>query len=246
MDNKSFFNQDGAQLSGNNDASPAPVSPTEPAKVDGPVTSEMLEARFQEFKREIQSSTDKALGSVNKKVAEAQAEANKAIKMMELGGYQLTDADKAKITRSAIDLAYASDPQSPQGSSPMGQGQVSQPQGDGIAEFVNNSIYEYMTQKGVTLDPSEMAPYNGLRPDKFIAKAEELIDQKARNRSLTAMPNQAPGGAMPEGAEQLRKEYEEERRMIYEGKHPTIQRGDIDRMSAMIGAYRKRGMVGPP
>jgi len=245
MENNTFYNQGGAQPSGNGNASPEPASIPEQNKVGEPVTTDMLEAKFQELKREIQSSTDKAIGSVNKKVAEAQAKANDAIKMIETSGVQLTETQKAEITRSAINKAYT-EQQSPQSPSPAGQGQDSQPQADAISEFVNKSIYDYMTEKGVQLDPAEMAPYTNLRPDKFIAKAEELIDQKAKARSLSAIPNQAPGGAMPEGADALRKEYEEERRMIYEGKHPTIQRGDIDRMSALVGQYRKRGMVGPP
>ena len=245
MDNNTFYNQGGAQPSGNGEASPQPASTPEQNRVGEPVTTDKLEAMFQEFKREIQSSTDKAIGSVNKKVAEAQSKANEAIKMIETSGVQLTETQKAEITRNAINKAYT-DQQSPQGSSPAGQGQVPQPQADAISEFVNNSIYEYMTNKGVTLDPAEMAPYTNLRPDKFIAKAEELIDQKAKNRSLSAIPTQAPGGAMQEGADALRKEYEEERRLIYEGKHPTIQRGDIDRMSSLVSQYRKRGMVGPP
>ena len=245
MENKSFFNQAGTPPSGNGDASTEPASQPEQAKATEPVTMDLIEAKFQEMKREIQSSTDKAIGSVNKKVAEAQAKADDAIKMIELGGVQLTDMQKAEIKRNAINQAY-SDPQSPQGSLPQGEGQASQESADPITNFVNKTIYEYMTAKGVTLDPSEMQAYVNLRPDKFIAKAEELIDQKAQNRSLSAIPNQAPGGAMPEGAEQLRKEYEEERRLIFEGKHPNIKRGDADMLSAMIANYRKRGMKGAP
>ena len=245
MENNSFYNQGGAQPVGNGQASPQPASSPEQNKVGEPVTTDKLVAMFEDFKREIQSSTDKAIGSVNKKVAEAQAKANDAIKMISDSGVQLTETQKAEITRNAINKAYA-EQQSPQGSLPQGQGQASQPQADAISEFVNNSIYEYMTKQGVQLDPSEMAPYANLRPDKFIAKAEELIDEKAKSRSLSAIPTQAPGGAKQEGADSLRREYEEERRQIYEGKHPSIQRGDIDRLSALIAQYRKRGMVGPP
>jgi hypothetical protein len=245
MDNKSFFNQDGAQPAGTGEVSPTPASTTEQTKVAEPVTMDTLEARFQELERKIQSSTDKAIGSVNKKVAEAQAKANDAISMIEQSGITLTDAQKNQITRDAVNKAYTT-PQSPQGLNPTDQGQGSQPQADAISEFVNKSIYDYMTSKGVELDPAEMQQYSNLRPDKFIAKAEELIDQKAQNRSLSAIPNQAPGGAMPEGAEQLRKEYEEERRLIFEGKHPNIKRGDADMLSAMIANYRKRGMKGAP
>ena len=245
MNNTSFFNQDGGKPSGNGEPSPQPASQPEQNKATEPVTMDLIEAKMQELRREIQSSTDKAIGSVNKKVAEAQSKAEDAIKMIELGGVQLTEVQKAEIKRNAINQAYT-DPQSPQGSNPAGQGQASQETADPITNLVNQSIYEYMTAKGVTLDPAEMQPYNDLRPDKFIAKAEELIDQKAQNRSLSAIPNQAPGGAMPEGAEQLRKDYEEERRLIHEGKHPNIQRGDVDMLSAMVASYRKRGMKGAP
>lgn len=245
MDDKSFFNQAGTPPSGNGDASAQSASQPEQNKVTEPVTMDLIEAKFQEFRREIQSSTDKAIGSVNKKVAEAQTKADDAIKMIELGGVTLTDMQKAEIKRNAINQAYT-DPQSPQGSNPAGQGQAPQESADPITNFVNKTIFDYMTEKGVTLDPSEMQPFSNLRPDKFIAKAEELIDQKARTRSLSAIPNQAPGGAQPEGADALRKEYEEERRLIFEEKHPNIRRGDADMLSAMIANYRKRGMKGAP
>lgn len=244
MENEqSFFNQAAASDTG---MSVAPVQ--DPSQTVGPKVTELqatpaqLQELEQRIMRQTQSLLDKGISSVNKKVAEAQAEASKAIKSMEAAGIPLTEAMKATYTRTLIDQAYGNQP-SEMASSPMVHSN-SPEQADPISAEVDKEIYNAMQTAGVVLDPSEMRPYSGLSPFAFIAKAKELIEAKRTSQAQSHMPSQVPTGQAPAGSDALRNEYMLLRKQIYEGKHPTIHRGDSAALTDLYYDFKGRGMKG--
>lgn len=249
MTEQNFYNQAVEAPQGNEAPITSPASPRpaqEQAKTQEFVTPQELTERLAEFERRVQSSTDKAVSSVNKKVADAQEKANNAIQMLKGSGLQLSPEQEASIRRKAIDDAYLEVPQSVQDPTPKGQEQSPQQPQDNVANFVNSEIQKIVDREQVMLSPEEMQPYANLPPYEFIKKAEDLVAQKKQSRATSAVPSLAPNGQPTGSQEELRKAYELERAQIYQGTHPTIKRGNTDAFFAMLNRYQQQGMQGPP
>lgn len=243
MDNEqSFYGQTTSQGEGTpQPVAQAPSSEVTPQVPEQAATPAQLQELEQRIMRQTQSLLDKGISSVNKKVAEAQANANKAILSMEQAGIPLTEQQKAAYKRTLIDQAYGQAP-SEIASSPSVQTNLPEP--DPIGSEVDKEIVSAMQAAGVTLLPEEMRPYTGLSPFAFVAKAKELIEAKRLSQAQSRIPSQVPTGTAPAGSDALRNDYLAQRKLIFEGKHPTIHRGDGAALSDLYHDYVQRGMKG--
>lgn len=249
MSEQNFYNQAVSSSQGNEPAiaPPASVPPVqEQVQKQEFVTPQQLAEQLEAFERKVQSQTDKAVSTVNKKVAEAQEKANNAIEMLKGSGLQLSPEQEASIRRNAIDKAYLEAPQSVQDPTPKGQEQSPQEPQDNVATFVNGEIHRIVTQAGVQLTPEEMQPYATLPPYEFIKKAEEIVAQKRQTQATSAIPTLAVGGQPTNSEDAVRKAYEAERAQYHQGTHPTIKRGDMDGFFQMLARYRAQGYRGTP
>lgn len=242
MDNEQSFYGQTANVS---EGTQAPAAQAPSSEVAPQATEQATPAQLQELEqrimRQTQSMLDKGMSTVNKKVSEAQAQADKAIKSMEAAGIPLTEQQKAAYKRTLIDQAYGQGA-SENASSPTVQTNL--PTADSIGSEVDKEIISAMQAAGVNLLPDEMRPYAGLSPFAFVAKAKELIEQKRLSQAQSRIPTQVSQGQAPAGSDALRNEYIAQRKLIYEGKHPTIRRGDPAALTDLYADYRSRGMKG--
>lgn len=243
MDNEqSFFNQ----TTGTGEGTPQPAvqAPSQGVvpQVMEPSTSAQLQELEERILRKAQGMLDKGMSSVNKKVSEAQATASKAISSMEAAGIPLSEQQKAAYTRTLIDQAYGQPTSSP-ASQPTVQATLPE-EANPIGSEVDKEIIAAMQDAGVSLLPAEMQPYGNLSPFAFVAKAKELIEAKKLSQAQSRIPSQVPTGQAPAGSDALRNEYNALRKQIFEGKHPTIRRGDSAALSDLYYDYQVRGMKG--
>lgn len=245
----SFFSQAGAAPSGNGVPSTPSVSPAQPPveqpAANEPITRATLEATLEEFARKMQSSTDKALSSVNKKVAEAQSKANETLEMMKQAGVNLSPVDEANITRKFIDQAYTA-PQSAPAPTPIEAVASPQTNDNPIAAMVDNKINSLIAQYGVEFKPQDIADFHTDDPFAFIQEAEKRIVEKARTRAATGLPSGVPTGSAPSSQEALRQAYDAEMAQLNDGKHPTLRGNGADVKSALYAQYIQKGMEGMP
>lgn len=236
----SFYNQ--TAPAGEGTPAPAAQVPSQPVAPQVPeqITSTQLKALKEEILRENQSLFDKGMGRVDKKVAEASSKADEAIKTLEASGIVMTEGQKAQVKRTAIDQAYVQ--QSDPASSPREQSSL--PRGETVAERVNRKIYEAAQEAGVDLRTEDLAAYTNLDEFDFVSKAKEVIQAKRMSMAQSGLPTQVPTGQAPNGPDSLRNDYAAQRKLISEGKHPTIRRGDAAGISDLYADFVQRGMKG--
>lgn len=248
-DNQSFSNQVFSQGAGSPDGNAQPVSPVGPSANQGMVQPQATEtavtpSQLQDLEarlaRNTQSMLDKAMGQVNKKVAQAQTVSSQTIRTLEEAGIVLSELQKGSLNRTLVDKAYG-DGSSADVSNPREQGGSSQDQP--MRDYIDNKMTSMMQEAGVTIAPADMAPYGKLEPMEFLQKAKELMEQRKINKAQSSLPTPMPNGQAP-STDALRQEWELVKADIAAGTNPRAKRGDINSITRLYSEFKARGMKG--
>jgi DNA-directed RNA polymerase subunit F len=240
------YYQAGANESATQEASATPVSESQDvANVGGqeqpgnePVTQAQLKAAIEDAVRKAQSMTDKMGASVDKRIKEAKERAELAIKIVEEGGIKLTEEQKRAILHGETDKAIVP-PDAAQSSLQEGRGQQ---QPDPTEQMVNAEVQKIMERTHTYISPQEARVLIGDvdSPYEYLKRFEEIAHDRATQApSESRVPSMAPvSGKAPS----LQAQYDAEMKQIMEQRHPTIRRGEAEKILKMKAEYRKKGL----
>jgi len=242
-----YYAQDGASAAGTAPASSSVTSaqsqnPNEDAaqektQGDEVITSSMLRTRLEELERKLQSRTDKVVSGLDKRVAQAQGEAQKAIDLLKGTGRPLTADEEAQIRQNAVNRALM-DPAEDRPTQASPQANQS---GNAIAQYVNNELIELQQKAGVYISPEELRirlpEFSKLKPHEAISEFAKLVDErKASNQSSPAARLPYTQTGTVNGNEALKVQYEQELRNL-----PKVgNRGD--QLAKLKARYQAKGL----
>lgn len=261
MTEKSYY-QDGASESGNSDVSSQTTSQPESLPIGSvvelngnePITRSELRSVLKELEdnvlRKAQSHTDKLGSSLDKRIKSAQDEAAKAINVLKASGVSLTPEQERVINRTAVDqaLAVRDDPPSvPEQNNPQKIQGAQESMTESGNNLVSTEVHRIMKDTGVYLPPDEANELIGevRSPYEYIRKFEEICTQRSNKPQPQAeqrIPTLAPTTGKAATIDVLKRQYDEEIAQITKGKHPTIQRGEIYKITKLKDEYRKKGL----
>lgn len=247
------FYEGGEIAEGTAVASPKPVSPgkaSQPlpdteSKEDEVITSAKLNKILADLEVKFQKNQDRVVSLIDKRVAAAKKESDIAIEKLKKSGIKLTPEDETRISRSMIEDAMldTAQPEPTQASGNQDAGNV-------IAQFVNSEAARILEELGVDITPAEaktlIPEANQLSPYQFLRRFHEVAEAKKNNQqnAPTRIPTLATTGGTPGSEEVLKQQYQNEIAQIMAGTHPSIKRGQNEKITAMKAEYAKKGLRG--
>lgn len=247
-----YYTQGNSPTAGSGDELPEETSaaPYNPSKAEAPeklqgdevITSSVLKSALSELERKLQSRTDKVVGSLDKRVAQAQAEAQKAIDLFKGAGNTLTPEQETQIRQSAINRAITDIPNDQQPREAQPQGRQVNPDVDAIARYVNDELVTMQREADVYISPAELMirvpDFNKLKPHQAIAKFAELVDERKTTKTTnpaSRLPYTQSGSVATDEA--LRAAYTQELQAI-----PRGVGNRADKIALLKAKYQKKGL----
>jgi hypothetical protein len=115
------------------------------------------------------------------------------------------------------------------------------------SDLVNEEVQRIMTETGVYLSPEEANAMIGTvrSPYEFIRKFEDICAARTtKPQAETRIPTLAPQtGRSANGVDVLKSQYDAEIAQINTNKHPTIRRGNVQKIVELKAEYRKKGLA---
>lgn len=251
MPDELYYQKGGADEAGTSAASPDNVSaqtaiPAGKGKEqtdDEVITASKLNQILEGWDRKIQSRQDKMASSLDKRVAQAQKEAQTAIDLLKGSGTQVTAEQEANIRQNAINRAISNTvPDQAEAAIPaVTQGPARVDEVDVMSRYVNTTLEKMMQDAGVYIAPAEakilIPNINAMQPHEVINKFRDLIDErKQTNRT-------SPGSRLPftqssgiPGDDALKAQYDQELRNLPRGGN----RGD--QIAKLKAKYQAKGL----
>jgi len=225
MPDELYYQKGGADEAGSSSVSPDNVSPDTaiPAETgkeqtdDEVITASKLNEILDAYDRKVQSRQDKMASTLDKRVAQAQKEAQTAIDLLKGSGSQLTPEQEANIRQSAVNRALTNaETDSQETAIPAApQGQPRNQDVDVMSRYVNTTLEKMMQESGVYIAPAEarilIPDINSMQPHEVIYAFKNLIDER-KQTNRTSPGSRLPftqGSGIP-GNEALRAQYEQE------------------------------------
>lgn len=251
MPDELYYQKGGADEAGTSPVSPANVSP-DPAIPAGTgkeqtddevITASKLNQILEGWDRKIQSRQDKMASSLDKRVAQAQKEAQTAIDLLKGSGSQLTPEQEANIRQSAVNRALSNtETDSKDTAIPaVPQGQPRDQEVDVMSRYVNTTLEKMMQESGVYIAPAEarilIPNINSLQPHEVINTFKTLIDER-KQTNRTSPGSRLPftqGSAVP-GNDALKAQYDQEIRALPKGGN----RGET--IARLKAKYQAKGL----
>lgn len=225
MPEELYYQKGGATEAGTSAVSPENVSPDSAIPADAGkeqtddevITASKLNQILEGWDRKIQSRQDKMASTLDKRVAQAQKEAQIAIDLLKGSGSQLTVEQEASIRQSAVNRALSNtefDSQEPA----IPAATQSQPRAqdvDVMSRYVNTTLEKMMQESGVYIAPAEarilIPEINSMQPHEVINTFKTLIDER-KQTNRTSPGSRLPftqGGGIP-GNDALKAQYDQE------------------------------------
>jgi hypothetical protein len=221
------------QTTSNETTSPNVVS--KESNGNEPVTQAQLQSLEERILRKAQSHTDKLGSTLDKRIKSANDEAVKAITMLKESGISITPEQERTAIQNAVNSALIERDDSPV------------PERKPPSDLVNEEVQRIMTETGVYLSPEEANAMIGTvrSPYEFIRKFEDICAARTtKPQAETRIPTLAPQtGRSANGVDVLKSQYDAEIAQINTNKHPTIRRGNVQKIVELKAEYRKKGLA---
>jgi hypothetical protein len=221
------------QTTSNETTSPNVVS--KESNGNEPVTQAQLQSLEERILRKAQSHTDKLGSTLDKRIKSANDEAVKAITMLKESGISITPEQERTAIQNAVNSALIERDDSPV------------PERKPPSDLVNEEVQRIMTETGVYLSPEEANAMIGTvrSPYEFIRKFEDICASRTtKPQAETRIPTLAPQtGRSANGVDVLKSQYDAEIAQINTNKHPTIRRGNVQKIVELKAEYRKKGLA---
>jgi hypothetical protein len=221
------------QTTSNETTSPNVVS--KESNGNEPVTQAQLQSLEERILRKAQSHTDKLGSTLDKRIKSANDEAVKAITMLKASGISITPEQERTAIQNAVNSALIERDDSPV------------PERKPPSDLVNEEVQRIMTETGVYLSPEEANAMIGTvrSPYEFIRKFEDICAARTtKPQAETRIPTLAPQtGRSANGVDVLKSQYDAEIAQINTNKHPTIRRGNVQKIVELKAEYRKKGLA---
>jgi hypothetical protein len=221
------------QTTSNETTSPNVVS--KESNGNEPVTQAQLQSLEERILRKAQSHTDKLGSTLDKRIKSANDEAVKAITMLKASGISITPEQERTAIQNAVNSALIERDDSPV------------PERKPPSDLVNEEVQRIMTETGVYLSPEEANAMIGTvrSPYEFIRKFEDICAARTtKPQAETRIPTLAPQtGRSATGVDVLKSQYDAEIAQINTNKHPTIRRGNVQKIVELKAEYRKKGLA---
>jgi hypothetical protein len=221
------------QTTSNETTSPNVVS--QESNGNEPVTQAQLQSLEERILRKAQSHTDKLGSTLDKRIKSANDEAVKAITMLKASGISITPEQERTAIQNAVNSALIERDDSPV------------PERKPPSDLVNEEVQRIMTETGVYLSPEEANAMIGTvrSPYEFIRKFEDICAARTtKPQAETRIPTLAPQtGRSANGVDVLKSQYDAEIAQINTNKHPTIRRGNVQKIVELKAEYRKKGLA---
>lgn len=179
---------------------------TPPVQPQGGATQEQVKdfvtkAELDEFRRSLQSSTDKSIAAVKREVANQIKQIEQAYAS---AGIEITDEAKAKIKQKAIEnvlLSPDDEKQSPAPSTENAPGQARPAETQERMDPVTAEAHSYLQAAGVSIDESdpEYKLIEQTSPGKFLRSVQAAINAKRERigEPLFDFDEMKPAGTTP-------------------------------------------------
>lgn len=251
MPDELYYQKDGAPGAGSPAASPDNVSaePAIPAGTgkeqtdDEVITASKLNQILEGWDRKIQSRQDKMASSLDKRVAQAQKEAQAAIDLLKGSGNQLTPEQETSIRQSAVNRALSNAEADPKEVAipAATQGPARVDEVDVMSRYVNTTLEKMMQDAGVYIAPAEakilIPNINSMQPHEVINKFQSLIEER-KQTNRTSPGSRLPftqGSGIP-GNEALKAQYDQEVSKLPRGGN----RGEV--IAKLKAKYQAKGL----
>lgn len=248
------FYEGGDSASGNAESSPKTIASGEPTQVlpvteskeDEVITSTKLKQVLAELESKFQKNQDRVVSLIDKRVAAAKQETERAIEKLKSAGINITAEQERKLSDAALLEALKETSQPEPGTKASGNQEV----GDVISRLVNSEAQNILKELDVQLTPAETRQLipnaNELSPFQFLQKFKEVAQAKKNNQQTAPnrIPTLATTGGSPPSEDILRQQYQDEIAKIMAGTHPTIMRGQNEKITLMKSEYAKKGLKG--